>query len=159
MAISQREQVFLREAIELANHSVDAGGGPFGAVVVKDGEVIGRGHNRVTLDLDPTAHAEVQAIRDACRRSRDFSLQGCVLYASCEPCPMCMAAIYWARIARVVFAASGEVAARAGFDDRLIAREICQPYSERSLPVEQCACEGHDESFRKWLALADKTPY
>ena len=159
MTISQREQAFLREAIELANHSVDIGGGPFGAVIVRDGEVIGRGHNRVTLDLDPTAHAEVQAIRDTCRKLGDFSLQGCVLYASCEPCPMCMAAIYWARIERVVFAASGEDAARAGFDDRLIAREICQPYGERSLPVERCACEGHDSAFRKWMTLEEKTPY
>lgn len=159
MAVTSQEQAFLQQAIALANHSVDTGGGPFGAVIAKDGTVIGRGHNRVTLDLDPTAHAEVQAIRDACRTQGDFSLQGCVLYASCEPCPMCMAAIYWARIDRVVFAASGEDAARAGFDDRLIAREICQPYDERSLPVERCACKGHDSAFRKWIALADKTPY
>ncbi|HHH47269.1 MAG TPA: nucleoside deaminase [Gammaproteobacteria bacterium] len=159
MTISQREQAFLHRAIELANRSVDTGGGPFGAVIVSGDEVVGRGHNRVTLDLDPTAHAEVQAIRDACRRRGDFSLQGCVLYASCEPCPMCMAAIYWARIERVVFAASGEDAARAGFDDRLIAREICRPYRERSLPVEQYACEGYDSAFRKWMALVEKTPY
>ena len=150
---------FLRQAIDLANRSVDEGGGPFGAVIVRKGLVIGRGNNRVTLDNDPTAHAEVQAIRDACRKEKDFSLSGGVLYASCEPCPMCMAAIYWARIERVVFAASGEDASRAGFDDRWIARELCQPYAERSLPVEQCACEGFDSSFRKWMALADKVPY
>jgi len=133
---------FLRQAIDLANRSVDEGGGPFGAVIVRKGLVIGRGNNRVTLDNDPTAHAEVQAIRDACRKEKDFSLSGSVLYASCEPCPMCMAAIYWARIERVVFAASGEDASHAGFDDRWIARELCQPYAERSLPVEQCTCEG-----------------
>jgi len=159
MTVSGKDREFLQRAIELANHSVDAGGGPFGAVVVRDGEIVGRGHNRVTLDLDPTAHAEVLAIRDACRSLGDFSLQGGVLYASCEPCPMCMAAIYWARIDRVVFAASGEDAARAGFDDRLIAREICRPYGERSLPVERCDCEGHDSAFRRWMALADKTLY
>ena len=159
MAITAREQAFLHQAIELAERSVDDGGGPFGAVIVRDGEVVGQGHNRVTLDLDPTAHAEVQAIRAACRRLGHFSLQGAVIYASCEPCPMCMAAIYWARLERVVFAASGEDAARAGFDDRLIAREVCLPYAERSLPVEQCACEGHDSAFRKWMALADKTRY
>ncbi len=153
------ERHFLQQAIDLANHSVDEGGGPFGAVIVKQGTVIGRGNNRVTLDNDPTAHAEVQAIRDACRKENDFSLSDCVLYASCEPCPMCMAAIYWARIARVVFAASGEDASRAGFDDRWIARELCQPYTERSLPVVQCVCEDFDSSFRKWMALPDKTPY
>ncbi len=150
---------FLQQAIDLANRSVDEGGGPFGAVIVRQGLVIGRGNNRVTLDNDPTAHAEMQAIRDACRKENNFSLSDSVLYASCEPCPMCMAAIYWARIERVVFAASGENARRAGFDDRWIARQLCQPYAERSLPVEQCACEGFDSSFRKWMALADKTPY
>ncbi|MCF6212345.1 MAG: nucleoside deaminase, partial [Gammaproteobacteria bacterium] len=108
---------FLQQAIDLANRSVDEGGGPFGAVIVRQGLVIGRGNNRVTLDNDPTAHAEMQAIRDACRKENNFSLSDSVLYASCEPCPMCMAAIYWARIERVVFAASGEDARRAGFDD------------------------------------------
>ena len=157
--MTNHDNEFLQQAIALANASVDAGGGPFGAVIVRDGEVIGRGHNRVTLDNDPTAHAEVQAIRDACGRLNDFSLAGSVLYASCEPCPMCMAAIYWARIERVLFAASGEDASRAGFDDRLIAREICQPYAERSLPVAQCACEGFDSSFAKWRALLEKTEY
>ncbi len=153
------DQDFLRQAIDLANRSVDEGGGPFGAVIVRKGLVIGRGNNRVTLDNDPIAHAEVQAIRDACRKEKDFSLSGGVLYASCEPCPMCMAAIYWARIERVVFAASGEDASHAGFDDRWIARELCQPYAERSLLVEQYACEGFDSSFRKWMALTDKVPY
>ncbi len=159
MVMAKRDKAFLQQAIALANVSVDAGGGPFGAVIVRDGEVVGRGHNRVTLDNDPTAHAEVQAIRDACGHLNDFSLSGSVLYASCEPCPMCMAAIYWARIDRVVFAASGEDARRAGFDDRWIARELCQPSAERSLPVEQCACEGYDSSFRQWMALVGKTPY
>lgn len=150
---------FLQQAINLANRSVDEGGGPFGAVIVRQDSVIGQGNNRVTLDNDPTAHAEVQAIRDACRKENNFSLRDSVLYTSCEPCPMCMAAIYWARIERVVFAASGEDARRAGFDDRWIARELCQPYAERSLPVEHCACEDFNSSFRKWMALADKAPY
>ncbi len=104
-------------AVELATENVGLGGGPFGALVVREGELVGRGTNRVTAELDPTAHAEVVAIRDACRHVADFSLAGCMLYASCEPCPLCLAAALWSRVDGVVWAADRHAAARAGFDD------------------------------------------
>jgi guanine deaminase len=128
------DQDHLRQAIQLAaEHCVDGRNGPFGAVVVKNGEVVGRGWNRVVELSDPTAHAEVLAIRDACRRLRTHDLKDCVLYSSCEPCPMCLSAIYWARIPRVVFAASSEEAAAAGFDDARIRDELCREWGEREM--------------------------
>jgi len=119
------DEIFLREAISLARAGMERGdGGPFGCVIVKDGSVIGRGNNRVTSTNDPTAHAEVVAIRAACAALRSFQLDGCVLYTSCEPCPMCLGAIYWARPDRIVFAATRADAADAGFDDQLIYDEL-----------------------------------
>ena len=138
---------------------LEKGGGPFGAVVVREGEVIGRGWNQVTRNLDPTAHAEVTAIRDACQLLQRFDLRGCELYTSCEPCPMCLAAIYWARIDRVYYGCSREDAAHAGFDDQYIYDQIGLDLSARSLPMTQVSCEAANELFREWIAKPDKIPY
>jgi len=128
----------IRFSIDLAReHSQDGRNGPFGAVVVRNEEVVGKGWNRVVELSDPTAHAEVLAIRDACRRLRTHDLSDCVLYASCEPCPMCLSTIYWARIPRVVYAASAEDAAAAGFDDARIRSEVCKPWPERTMEGTQ----------------------
>ena len=130
--ITEKDTVFLRMAIALARKGVEEGkGGPFGCVIVKDGEVIGKGCNGVTSTNDPTAHAEVMAIRDACRHLGDYQLTGCDVYTSCEPCPMCLGALYWARPDRVVYAASRFEAAEAGFDDAFIYTEINLPDGER----------------------------
>lgn len=153
------DEHFLREAIALAEASIDEGGGPFGAVVVRDGEIIGRGNNRVTLSNDPTAHAEVQAIRDACRHIGDFQLSGCVLYVNCEPCPMCLSAAYWARLDGVFYAATAEDAAEAGFDDVVIREEIVLSPSERRLPMEQGHREAAQKTFHRWMAMEDKQEY
>lgn len=151
---------FMGLAIELARENLDnVDGGPFGAVVVKDGEVIGRGRNEVTLCNDPTAHAEVMAIRDACRTLGVFSLEGTVLYSSCEPCPMCLAAVYWARIDAIVYGAGREDAARIGFDDADFYREICLPSEKRRVPMHQ---DGRDEAvavMQEWSRRIDKVPY
>lgn len=152
------DERFLAEAIALAEESVEQGGGPFGAVVVKDGEVIGRGSNSVTLSHDPTAHAEVSAIRQACQMINDFSLDGATLYASCEPCPMCLSAIYWARLGRVVYAATREQAAEAGFDDSLIAREMILPLEQRQLLMQKSSLDGA-APFKKWQSKENKVPY
>lgn len=150
---------FLREVIRLAEESVGSGGGPFAALVVKDGEVVGRGNNRVTLDNDPTAHAEVQAIRDACRNLGDFSLAGCELYVNCEPCPMCLSASYWAHLDAIYYAASAEDAAQIGFDDVLIREELGRAPQQRRLPMQQALRREAQEPFRRWSALEDKIEY
>lgn len=154
-----RDSYYLQQAVDLAIASVAKGGGPFGAVIVRQDKIIGHGHNQVTLNNDPTAHAEILAIRDASQNLKNFNLAGCTLYTSCEPCPMCMAAIYWARIERVIYAASGEDAARAGFDDTFIAHELCLPNAQKKIPVQQCACENHTQCFTEWLKKSDKTVY
>jgi len=141
----------MREAIRLAAEGVRRGdGGPFGAVVVRDGEIIGRGWNRVVAQQDPTAHAEVNAIRDACRRLGDFRLAGCRLYTSCEPCPMCLAAAYWARLEQVWYAATGEDAEAVGFDDSHIRQQLAEPAERRLLPQGQLLREEALEVFRQW---------
>lgn len=150
---------FLLEAIRLADESVANGGGPFAAVVVREGEIVGRGNNRVTLNHDPTAHAEVQAIRDACRNLGDFQLRGCELYVNCEPCPMCLAAAYWARLDAVYYAASAADAAEAGFDDVLIRNELVLEPEQRQLPMRQAAREQALGTFRRWQQLEDKVEY
>ncbi len=151
---------FLRRAIELGLEGMRKGqGGPFGAVVVKDGQIVGKGWNRVTSSSDPTAHAEVTAIRDACRNLKDFQLTGCVLYTSCEPCPMCLGAIYWARPDRFVFAAGREDAAAAGFDDQFIYDELPMPPANRSLPGEQMLSEEGAAMFERWRDKEDKVEY
>ena len=132
------EERLLREAIQLSMEKMEAGeGGPFGAIVARGGEIVGTGWNRVTSTNDPTAHAEIVAIRDACSRLGTFTLSGCDIYSSCQPCPMCLAAIYWARLERLYYAASAEDAARAGFDDSWIAGEIVLPPADRHLPTVQ----------------------
>ncbi len=150
---------FLLEAIRLADESIANGGGPFGAVIVKDGEIVGRGSNQVTLLNDPTAHAEVQAIRDACRALADFQLIGCELYVNCEPCPMCLAAAHWARVDAVYYAASAADAAEAGFDDVVIKEEILRQPSERHLPMQQALRESALPTFARWRELEDKVEY
>lgn len=137
----------------------EEGGGPFGALIVREGEVVGRGWNQVTRNLDPTAHAEVTAIRDACQLLQRFDLRGCELYTSCEPCPMCLAAIYWARLERVYYGCRREDAARAGFDDQFIYDQIGLDLSARSLPMVQVGCTAANELFREWIAKPDKIPY
>jgi guanine deaminase len=151
---------FMQEAIRLSVDRMRAGqGGPFGAVVVKDGEIIGRGWNQVTSANDPTAHAEVVAIREACQRLGTFRLDDCALYASCEPCPMCLSAIYWARISRLYFAATREDAADAGFDDELIYREIPLALADRRLPIVPLLREQALAAFAEWKAKPDRIDY
>lgn len=152
-------QHWLEEAASLARAGMADGGGPFGAVVVKDGKLVGRGWNQVTRKLDPTAHAEVIAIREACSALGRFDLRGCELYASCEPCPMCLAAMYWARIDRVYYACSRQDAAHAGFDDKVIYDQIGLDLSSRSLPMKQVGCRSAEALFREWIAKPDKVAY
>ncbi len=147
-------------AIELARENVRAGrGGPFAAVVVKDGAVVATGTNLVTSTNDPTAHAEITAIREACRKLGSFQLTGCEIYASCEPCPMCMGAIFWARPARLYYAATREDAARAGFDDAFLYEQMALAPGERAIPTERCGGEEALAAFEEWRKKADKTPY
>jgi len=151
---------FLREAIRLSMNKMEAGeGGPFGAVIVKDGEIVGRGWNRVTSANDPTAHAEVMAIREACAHLETFSLAGCEIHASCEPCPMCLSAIYWARLDALYFAASRSDASDAGFDDALLYEEVSKDWGARTLKSEQHLQSAAQEVFEAWKRKADKTPY
>ena len=151
---------FMQRAIALAVSNVTSGrGGPFGAVIVKDGNILAEGTNLVTSTFDPTAHAEMVAIREACRKLRDFQLTGCDLYTSCEPCPMCLGAIYWARPARVFYGASAEDAAAAGFDDALIYEELRHPAKQRKLPMMQLLPREALEAFHAWIAFSAKKPY
>ncbi len=151
---------FLREAIRLSTDEMHPGaGGPFGAVIVKDGAIVGSGYNRVTSANDPTAHAEIVAIRGACSRLGSFSLAGCEIYTSCEPCPMCLAAIYWARLERLYFAATRRDAAEAGFDDAHIYDEISRPPAARSLPARQALRQEALAAFEAWRAKEDRVEY
>jgi guanine deaminase len=151
---------FMRKAIGLATENVRSGnGGPFGAVIAKDGVLIGEGINSVTRDNDPTAHAEVSAIRAACQILGVFSLRGCEIYTSCEPCPMCLAAIYWARINRIWYANTSADAARIAFDDAFLYRELALPLTERTVPASMLLREQAWESFQLWLDIPNKTPY
>jgi len=154
------DETFLREAIRLARESVDTGrGGPFGAVIVQDGRIVGRGQNCVTSLNDPTAHAEIQAIRDACTRLGVFWLESCEIYTSCEPCPMCLAAIYWARLSGIHYAADRTDAAQIGFDDEFLYREIPSPPAHRRIPMRQALRDEALEAFRRWDASDDKIEY
>lgn len=149
----------IQQAIEVAVDNVRRGGGPFGALVVKDGIVIATGANQVTRINDPTAHAEIVAIREACRILGDFQLSGCDLYTSCEPCPMCLGAIYWARPARVFFAATHDDAATAGFDDGFIYQQIQVPHSERTIPMIRIIDKNATRPFEDWVNKPNKTEY
>lgn len=150
----------MRRAIRLAEENAASGnGGPFGAVIVKDGKVVAEGSNTVTVDNDPTAHAEVNAIRRACAVLGTFDLSGCELYTSCEPCPMCLAACYWAHISRVYYAAGRDDAAAAGFDDDMIYVEVAKPLDERKLPFIQLLPEEGLRPFLLWRSNPDKVRY
>lgn len=151
---------FMRRAIELSRKHWAAGeGGPFGAVVVKDGSVIGEGWNQVVGSNDPTAHAEIVAIRAACRHLRAFSLAGAELYTSCEPCPMCLAATLWARIDRVYYGNTRDDAAEIGFDDEYFYREVMLPLGERQLPAVRLLADEARAVFNEWAAKPDKLTY
>ena len=150
----------MRRAIELSLANVESGlGGPFAAVVVKDGRIIGEGTNRVTSEKDPSAHAEVLAIRAACRTVDDFQLSGGDIYTTCEPCPMCMGLIYWARLERVFFGNTAEDAAAIGFDDSRIYRELRAPRPQRDIPMVQVLHEEARAAFEAWRRKPDKVPY
>ncbi len=159
--MSHEHEKFMTRAIELAQAGVDDGlGGPFGCVIVKDGEIVGEGNNRVTSTLDPTAHAEVVAIREACRNLNSFQLEDCVIYTSCEPCPMCLGAIYWARPTRIFIACNRQDAAEAGFDDEFIYEEISSPdFASRKVPISMLMREEGLAVFRNWIEKPDKIQY
>jgi guanine deaminase len=151
---------FMLEAIRLSISNVEEGkGGPFGAVVVKEGKIIARGVNQVTTTNDPTAHAEVVAIRNACTVLNTFQLDGCEIYTSCEPCPMCLGAIYWARPAKLFYANSKEDATAINFDDQFIYEEIARPFTERKLFTRQILREEALEAFKRWSESTIKTEY
>ena len=151
---------FMERAIELSLENVRAGvGGPFAALVVRDGKVLATGTNQVTTALDPTAHAEIVAIRGACQAIRDFQLRDCELYTTCEPCPMCMGAIYWARLAKVYYANTREDAARIGFDDSFIYGQLALPVESRKISMVQMMHEQALEAFREWEKSPNKTQY
>jgi tRNA(Arg) A34 adenosine deaminase TadA len=151
---------FLRQAIALATRNVTSGsGGPFAALIVREGEVIAEGVNMVTATNDPTAHGEVTAVRNACKALNTFSLAGCELYTSCEPCPMCLAASHWARLDAVFYGASAEDAAKAGFDDAYLYAEFQKDAGQRSLPEAQFLRDEAWASFAAWIAAPNKVPY
>ena len=158
--MNAQQNPFMARAIALSLANVRSGrGGPFAAVIVKDGKIIAEGVNQVTSTNDPTAHAEVVAIREACRKLADFELRDCELYTSCEPCPMCLGAIFWARPARIYFGNTAEDAARIGFDDLLIYRETAKPPSQRQIPMIPLMREEAQEAFRAWQKKGDKASY
>lgn len=150
---------WLARAIELATENVANGGGPFGAVIVRDGELVAEGQNRVTASLDPTAHAEVSAIRSACQVIGDFSLAGMTLYTSCEPCPLCVSASLWARLDRVVFAADRHDAARGGFDDREFYELFARDRATWPMVIDSVALPNAPQPFDAWLELEGRTDY
>ncbi len=158
--MTEQQEIFMREAILLASQNVDSqNGGPFGAVVVKDGVVVGAAANHVTTHNDPTAHAEVNAIREACKKLNTFDLSGCEIYASCEPCPMCLSAIYWARINKVYYAANRYDAQQAGFDDSLIYDELGKPMEQRGLQIVEMLPGEGKTPLKKWSDTVEKTKY
>ena len=158
--MTEKDEYFMLRAISLAQNGIDSNaGGPFGAVIVKNGEIVGEGFNCVTSTNDPTAHAEVVAIRQACRNLGSFQLNGCVLYTSCEPCPMCLGAIYWARPDKIFFACTRQDAANIGFDDHFIYEEIELPIEARHIKSAGFLRDEGLTVFEKWANKADKTAY
>lgn len=153
------KKLFMQKAIELAIENVHNGGGPFGAVITRNNEIIATGVNRVTAQHDPTAHAEVCAIRNACEELNTFDLSGCEIYTSCEPCPMCLGAIYWAHLDKIYYGCNKHDAAKAGFDDSFIYKELELPKNERSKMMEELLPEEAIRTFQAWQEQADKTPY
>ena len=159
MKAKHSPESFMREAIKLSAESVQSGGGPFGAVIVRNGEIIARGENRVTVCNDPTAQAEVSAIREAAARMGTYDLSGCEIYSSCEPCPMCLGAIYWARLDRLYYAGTRADAANVGFDDAHIYEELPLDPSQRELPTQTLLREEAQRVFEAWAEKTDKKEY
>ncbi len=158
--MDNRHVEFMQRAIDLARSGMESGaGGPFGAVVVKDDQIIAEGWNKVTSTNDPTAHAEVTAIRAACEKLGTFQLDDCVIYTSCEPCPMCLGAIYWARPKKVYYGCNKQDAADIAFDDQFIYDEIETPINQRQIPFQQVAQDAALEVFKAWAKKVDKTEY
>ena len=158
--MNSQDEKFMREAIRLSLVKMRTNqGGPFGAVVVRQGEIVGRGWNQVTSTNDPTAHAEVTAIRRACKKLKTFQLEDCELYTSCEPCPMCLAAIYWARLRRVYYGNTRRDAARIDFDDALIYREVARPIARRKIPMQPLLRREALVVFAEWRDKTDKIEY
>ena len=156
----QNHEFFMRKAVALAAENAGSvTGGPFGALIVKDGEIISAESNKVTVNNDPTAHAEVNAIRSACSKLGTFDLSGCILYTSCEPCPMCLAAAYWAHVDKIFYAANRNDAAVAGFDDDFIYREFNLPLDRRSIPIDRIIPEEGLEPFNLWVKNTEKIAY
>jgi guanine deaminase len=155
----EEDKSLLHRAVKIAGEGIEKGGGPFGSVIAKDGEIIGEAYNKVVLMNDPTAHAEILAIRQASLYLQSYNLGECTLYASCEPCPMCLGAIYWAGIRKVVYSSDRKDAARAGFNDDLIYNEISVAPSERKIPFHNLKTTGSKEVFRKWERFENKIPY
>ncbi len=153
------KEELMQRAIVLSKESVQHGGGPFGAVIARDGQIVAEGSNSVTMLCDPTAHAEVTAIRNACKKLGTFDLKGCTIYTSCEPCPMCFGAIYWARLDAIYMANDRKDAAAIGFDDDFIYREIALPASQRSKPCHVLMHKEAQEAFEMWDEKTDKTAY
>jgi guanine deaminase len=152
-------QQFLQLAINLAVENVARGGGPFAAVIVKNQQVLATGCNRVTASHDPTAHAEISAIRNACQQLQHFELEDCTLYSSCEPCPMCLGAVYWSRLAAVYYADTRFDATAAGFDDSFIYTELERPITERRITLQHLPIKTSGLPFTAWVQLTDKIPY
>jgi len=150
---------FLDKAIEIASKNIDNGGGPFGAIIVRNNEIIAEAGNSVTMHFDPTAHAEINAIRKACKKLGKHTLEDCVIYSSCEPCPMCLSAIYWARISKIYFAAKKTEAEKAGFIDNFIYKEISLSYNDRSIPTINIETPNSNTPFKKWLSIDEKKEY
>lgn len=160
MNITDKDRDFMKMAARLAEENITRGGGPFGAVIVdREGRVVSTGVNTVTLQNDPTAHAEVNAIRSACRKEETFSLAGCTVYSSCEPCPMCLSALYWAGVARIFYGNTQEDAEAINFSDRFIYQELDKPKSARSLPMIHIANSSAIRAFEQWAAKPDKVEY
>jgi len=158
--ITRGREDLMRRAAALSAEKMRSGlGGPFGCVIARDGQIIAEGSNEVTSANDPTAHAEVVAIREACRKLGTFNLEGCELYTSCEPCPMCLGAIYWARLDRVYYANTRTEAAAIGFDDDHIYRELDKPINDRAVPFIRMASAEAQQAFREWAEKPDKTRY
>lgn len=159
LTYSPEDKKYMLEAIRLASNNVDNDGGPFGAVIVHKGRIVSTGVNRVTANNDPTAHAEIMAIREACRSLGTFSLDGCKIYSSCEPCPMCLSAIYWAGISELYYGNTKSDAAKIGFDDKFIYDELEKPYAERTLHCTHMLRDEALATFRKWDEKTDKVEY
>jgi tRNA(Arg) A34 adenosine deaminase TadA len=158
--VDQQDKTFMTEALNLARLSIEQGdGGPFGAVVVMDGQIIGRGWNQVIRHNDPTAHAEILAIRDACSNTASYHLPGSVLYTTCEPCPMCLSAAYWAHIDRLVYAAEANDAAAIGFNDNFIMAQLCMSTNKRTITTQQLLRERSLELFEQWQASDKRVDY